>query len=168
MTITTLLMLLLPGIYIGWTLFKPMSSKKLKKAKRKLQPGDRLRNKRGVHYTVDSRGALRNTETIGEFVNHPKVKRQIDAFHRMYMQQTLMALHEGNEPPNSVGGYGILTKKKLMSVWDDEWQAELDKMNEYYDVTYDSFFNIQEEHPPAGIILTAEEILAEYGSEKES
>ena len=26
----------------------------------------------------------------------------------------------------------------------------------------------QEEHPPVGIILTAEEILEEYGSEKES
>jgi hypothetical protein len=159
----------------------------------KLKAGN-YTNKKGKHYRVNDRGYLENTETIGEFLDHPNVKRQLDGFQRMYMQQTLKALYDGEEPPNSVGGYGVLTKKKLKSVWDENWQAELDKMNEYYDVTYDSFFGVKQkpiydvtttslledyffagqdesrskDYPPARILLTASEIAEQYGSEKES
>lgn len=180
---TFIIILIVVGIIGILLFFKPIPNLN----PRKLKLGDKLINSKGKHYTVDEHGALRNTETIGEFLNHPKVKKQLDAFDRLYMQQTLMALYDGIEPPNQVGGYGILTKKKLMSVWNDKWQAELDKMNEYYDVTYDSFFNVPTngnapsitaitasstakvtEYSPVSIILTSEEILAEYGSKKES
>lgn len=157
-------------VFIGVCLaffFVPMAKSDLAKVK-KLKPG-KYTNKSGTkYYEVDERGSFRNTEKMGDFLNHPNVKRQIDAMHRLYMQQTLMALYKGKRPPHSAGGYGTLTKKKLIIEWNDDWQAELDKMSEYYDVTYNSFFDIPEEHPPVGIILTAEEILAEYGSEKES
>lgn len=127
-------------------------------------------NRKDQHYFVDEHGRFSNTEPLEEFLNRPNVKRQLDGFHRMYMQQTLMALYNGKEPPNSAGGYGILTKKKLMSIWDKDWQTELDTMNEYYDVTYNSFFNIPtngDAHPPAGILLTANEITETYGSKEE-
>ena len=49
-----------------------------------------------------------------EFLNHPNVRRQLDGFQRMFMSQTIMALWQGERPPNQVGGYGVLTKKKLI------------------------------------------------------
>lgn len=105
--------------------------------------------------------------TMSEFLNHPNVQKDLKAMNRLFMQTTLMALYEGKRPPHSVGKYGTLTKKKLIIEWNDDWQAELDKMSEYYDVTYNSFFGIPEDHPPVQVLLTADEILAEYGREKE-
>ena len=130
---------------------------------KKLVPGQKMTNRKGKHYIVNNTGALEDY-----FFDKPEVKKQLNAFHGLYMQQTLSALYKGEEPPNSVGGYGVLTKKKLKSVWNDDWQAELDKMSTYYDVTYNSFFGIADDHPPVTILLTADEIVEQYGSEKES
>jgi len=135
----------------------------------KLKPG-KYTNRKGKEYEVTDNGRLvRHRNHFSEdFFASPHVQRQLDGVHRLFMQQTLIALHEGKRPPHSVGGYGTLTKKKLIVEWNDDWQKELDKMSEYYDVTYNSFFGIPEEHPPVGILLTADEIVEQYGSKEES
>jgi len=137
------------------------------KTTKKRVPGTRYTNRKGDNWIINERHGLERTGSLKDFLDHPNVRKDLKAMGRLFMQQTLMALYEGKRPPHSVGKYGTLTKKKLMIEWNDEWQAELDKMSEYYDVTYNSFFGIPEDHPPVQVLLTAEEILAEYGREKE-
>jgi len=152
---------LLLGALLGFVMLARMTRKASRQrcTPKKLVPGTKMTNRKGKYYNVNNMGILEDY-----FFGRPEVKKQPNAFHSLYMQQTLSALYNGEEPPNSVGGYGILTKKKLMSVWNEDWQVELDKMNEYYDVTYNSFFGVLEEHPSAGILLTADEIAGQYGS----
>ena len=86
----------------------------------------------------------------------------------MFMQQTILALWQGKIPPHSVGGYGTLTKKKLIVEWNDVWQTEMDTLSESFDITYNILFDIPDEHPDAGIVYTADEIAEQYGREKEN
>lgn len=127
---------------------------------KKLIPG-KYTNRICEHYRVTDGGALE--VDVRKLLSDPMVQKQLDAFQLLYMQETLGALYEGKEPPNSVGGYGILTKKKLITIWDDKWQAVLEEMNEHIDITYNSFFDIPEEHPPVTDFLTAEKIAEQYG-----
>ena len=156
------------GLGLGWV-FTPNHSvvRKRPKTRKRLKPGTKLKNKRGVHYEVTERGGLRNTETIGEFLDHPNVRKQLKAMDGIFKQQTIMALRMGTQPPHLVG-VGTYTKKSLLRDWDDEWQSVLEDMNEHIDITYNSFFDIPEEHPDAGIVYTADEIVNKYGREEEN
>jgi len=157
----TIILLLLAGMFFGWMFLKPMSPKKFRATH--LKPGSEYSNRKGRHWAVNDRGNLVHTESI---FSNPKVREDMQAMHRMFMCETIIALWEGRRPPHSVGGYGTLTKKKLIIEWNDEWQEEMDKLSEYHDISYNLLFGIPEDHPPIGIILTAEEILAAYGSEE--
>ena len=81
--------------------------------------------------------------TVSDFLDHPNVRRQLDGFQRLFMRETIMALWNGTQPPHSVGGYGTLTKKKLIIEWNDDWQAEMDKLSEYHDISYELLFDIK-------------------------
>ena len=105
---------------------------------------------------------------VRRLIESDKFKRQIDGFQRIYRRETILALWQGKRPPNQVGGYGILTKKKLIVEWNDSWQAEMDELEEYYDISYNILFGIPDEHPESGIVYTADEIVKQYGREKES
>lgn len=122
------------------------------KSKKKLKSGMYLNRNGGRSVFVD------------DLLNSPNFKQQLDGFQRIYMRETIMALWEGTSPPNQLGGYGVLTKKKLIIEWNDDWQAEMDELEESYDINYNLFFNIQEEHPEVTIFLTADEIVRSYGS----
>ncbi len=130
----------------------------------KLKPG-KYTNRKGTQYTVDSGGGLH--VDVNDLLRSPEVQRQLKGLNSMFKQQTIMALRLGTEPPHMVGR-GTYTKKSLLRDWDDEWQAVLEGMNEHIDITYNSFFDIPEEHPPVGILLTANEIAEQYGSKEES
>ena len=152
MTMSMILFLLLVSVVIwaGIALFSPMS-------REKLDIPD--------HMEIGPGGGIRvNTAKL---IQSPEFKRQLDGFKRLYMRETIIALWQGKRPPNEVGGYGILTKKKLIIEWNDEWQAEMDKLEEYHDISYNILFDIPEEHPPASILLTADEIAEQYGSKEE-
>ena len=131
--------IVLMGFVLGWVLMPRAPTK------RKLKPGDKLTNRKGKHYEVNSGGGITYTGTVGEFLDHPNVRKQLDGFQRLYMTQTIMALWQGERPPHSVDGYGTLTKKKLIVEWNDDWQAAMDKLSEYHDISYDILFDIQPE-----------------------
>ena len=155
------------GIVVGWFLIFRPDHDAVSRWK-ELEPGTKLTNRRGTKYEINEHGGITRTGTIGEFVDHPNVQRQLKGFNRMFMQQTILALWQGKRPPNQVGGYGILTKKKLIVEWNDSWQAEMDELEEYYDISYNILFGIPDEHPESGIVYTADEIVKQYGREKES
>ena len=155
------------AILVCWfTIFKP-DEDAVSKWKR-LEPGTKLTNRRDTNYEINERGGITRTGTIGEFLDHPNVQRHLRGMEHMFMQQTILALWQGKIPPHSVGGYGTLTKKKLIVEWNDEWQAEMDTLSESFDITYNILFGIPDEHPDAGIVYTADEIADQYGREKEN
>ena len=119
---------------------------------RKMREADHLIYHRNGSVSVDLEKMLR----------HPKVQRQLDGFQRLFMRETIVALWQGRQPPHSVGGYGTLTKKKLIVEWNDDWQAEMDKLSESHDISYNILFGIKEEPK-----FTAEEIAAQYVEEKD-
>lgn len=80
-----------------------------------------------------------------KFVNTPAFKAELDAAKQQYMKQTILALWNGSRPPRQVGEYIRMTKKKLITEWNDEWQAEMDKLAEYYDINYDILFGIDKD-----------------------
>lgn len=165
MTLLIFLPLFLVGLCIGWYYLSisPSSPKMGGKAK-----AGKYSNRKGKHITVNSDGSW--SVDVNELLKSPTVQDDLYIMGRMYMRQTIMALAQGKSPPNQVGGYGILTKKKLIIEWNDEWQREMDSLSEYHDITYEILFGlpIKEFHPPAGIVLTADEIVEAYGREKES
>ena len=160
------ILLVLAGLIIGWFVLKPNQDAVSKW--KQLEPGTKLTNRRGTNYEINERGGITRTGTIGEFVDHPNVQRQLKGFNRMFMQQTILALWQGKIPPHSVGGYGTLTKKKLIVEWNDEWQTEMNTLSESFDITYNILFDIPDEHPDAGIVYTSDEIAEQYGREEEN
>jgi len=54
---------------------------------------------------------------------------------RFFRQETLRALYNGKEPPESVG-QGRWTKERLEKEWDDKWQADLEEVG----LKYEQFF----------------------------
>jgi len=125
---------------------------------RKRKPG-KYTNRKGTSFTVDSGGIHVD---VDELLKSPEVQRQLQGVDRLFKQTTIMALRTGSEPPHMVGK-GIYTKKSLLRDWDDDWQAALEEMNEFIEITYNSFFDISEEHPPTTDFLTADEIVKQYG-----
>ncbi|MEE8233916.1 MAG: hypothetical protein V3R41_04470 [Gammaproteobacteria bacterium] len=126
---------------------------------KKLKPG-KYTNRKDKHYTVHSDGSM--SVDIDKFLNLPEVRRQLEGMNNLFRQQTIMALRLGTEPPHMVGKE-TYTKKSLLQDWDDDWQAALEECNKHVDITYNSFFDIPEEHPPVTEFLTADEIVRQYG-----
>lgn len=127
---------------------------------KKLKPG-KYTNRHGKNYTVERLGGI-SIDNMSEFLRTPEVQEQLKGADRMFKKQTIMALRTGSEPPHMVG-VGTHTKKSLLQDWDDDWQAVLEEMNNYIDITYNSFFDIPEEHPPVTKFFTADEIVRQYG-----
>ena len=114
-------------------------------------------------------GTPEHREKMRDFLDRPTVRRQINGMRRLYKTQVIQALWEGRRPPHQVGDLMPMTKHRLQIEWNDEWQEVLDELGHYIDIDYNKLFDIPEEYPEAGIILTAEEIAASYvGEEKES
>ena len=130
----------------------------------KLKPG-KYTNRKGKNYTVDSQGGIH--VDVNKLVRSPEFQRQLKGFDSLFKRQTILALHNGEKPPHLVG-VGTYTKKSLIIDWTDDWQQELDELNKSIDITYNSLFDIPEEHPPSGVLYTANEIAEQYGSKKES
>jgi hypothetical protein len=105
---------------------------------------------------------------VQRLIESDNFQRQLEGFRGMFKRQTILALWQGKRPPNQVGGYGILTKKKLIVEWNDDWQKEMDELEEYYEISYNILFGIPDEHPNAGIVYTADEIAERYGREEEN
>ena len=154
---------LLMGLFGFMVLVRPSGKRFTPK---KLVPGQKMTNRKGKHYTVGRHGKL--IVDPEKLIRSPEFQKQLNGFHSLYMQETILALWQGKRPPNSVGGYGVLTKKKLIIEWNDEWQAVMDNLEESFDINYNILFDITDEHPPVTILLTADEIAEQYGSEKES
>ena len=140
----------------GYFIFKPNHSAVQKRPKSKPRPG------KYDHMNRDG------SVNIARLIGSDKFQQQIKGFEGMFMRQTILALWQGKQPPHSVGGYGTLTKKKLIIEWNDEWQAEMDTLSESFDITYNILFGIPDEHPEAGIVYTSNEIVNKYGREKEN
>lgn len=158
--------LFLVGLYIGWYYIssRPSSPKMGGTAK-----AGKYRNRDGTrHITVRPDGGW--SVDVNELLKSPKVQDDLRAMDRLYKRETIMALAQGKCPPNQVGGYGVLTKKKLIIEWNDEWQKAMDRLSEYHAITYEILFDlpIKEFHPPAGIVLTADEIVETYGRTEKS
>jgi len=158
------ILLLLSGLIIGWFVLKPNQDAVFKW--KELKAGTKLTNRRGKHYTVGPNGNL--IVDPAKLIRSPEFQKQLSVFHSLFMQQTILALWQGKIPPHSVGGYGTLTKKKLIVEWNDEWQAVMDDLSESFDITYNILFDIPDEHPDAGIVYTSDEIAEQYGREEEN
>lgn len=130
-----------------------------------LDAGDDIDNEDLDHITYHRNGSI-SVDPV-KLLRKPEVQDQLKAMHGLYMRQTILALWQGERPPHSVGGYGTLTKKKLIIEWNDDWQAEMDELEESYDISYNILFDIPDEHPPVTILLSADEIAEQYGREKE-
>jgi hypothetical protein len=159
---TAIFLLGVPLMILCWWLIVSSENRNRPKSKRK----ELVRKMMNAdHLIFHKNGAI--SVDVEKMLRHPKVQDDLKAFSRLYMRETIMALWQGKRPPHSVGKYGTLTKKKLIIEWNDEWQEEMDKLSEYYDISYDILFDIPKEHPPVTILLTADEILEQYGREKE-
>lgn len=162
---TILIISIIAACVVLWLMiFKP-DENAVRKWK-ELEPGTKLTNRRGRNYTIDSNGRMRTN--IDVLFSDPDVQEQIHGFQQMFMRQTILALWQGKQPPHSVGGYGTLTKKKLIIEWNDAWQAEMDRLSDSYDLNYNILFGIPEEHPESGVVYTADEIVNQYGREEKN
>ena len=165
---TTVLLFVIPTFIVGLILGWYILSRPLIKGPRMSDTwkAGKYTNRKGKHITVSSDGSW--SVDVKELLKSPTVQDDLYIMGRLYKRQTIMALWEGKRPPNQVGGYGVLTKKKLIIEWNDEWQKEMDSLSEYHDIDYDIFFDIPKDFPPVGIILTADEIVEAYGREEKN
>lgn len=144
------------GMIAGWYIFTPNHSAVRKKPKSKPRPG------KYDHMNRDG------SVNVAKLIGSDNFQRQLEGFRRIYMRETILALWQGKRPPNQVGGYGVLTKKKLIVEWNDDWQKEMDELEDYYEISYNILFGIPDEHPEAGTVYTSNEIASKYGREKEN
>jgi len=126
---------------------------------KKTKPG-KYTDRKGKHITVHGDGSW--TIDAGSLLKSSEVRQQLKDIDGLFKQQTISALNLGTEPPHMVG-MGTYTKKRLLQDWDDDWQAALEEMNNFIDITYNSFFDIPEEHQPVTDFFTADEIVRQYG-----
>lgn len=155
-----LLWVVVAGIRI---MFREMTGNQPKQKYKKLEPGMILSNRRGSMIRVNDRGYLERSGTLAEFLDNPKVQSDLRKMERLYKVQVIEALWNGDRPPHKVGELMEMTKHRLQIEWNDEWQAVLDELSHYMDISYNKLFDIEE---PEVVELTAEEIAAEYVEEE--